>query len=212
MPVNDIIETRAVCQLGEQVGINVRHWIRSSVTGADVSLDAIAEALHTRMGPLYQAVLHQTALFLGIGARKIDPLPISTEDVSDQGSLTGLVLGEAIPRQVSGLITVRTAFGGSGFRGRIYIPFPGEADNDVDAEPTSSYVSRLQSLAAGWFTTLIVTEGANSNTFNSRLWRRAARQAVIVDSMTARLVWATQRRRGSFGRPNTPPTGFGVIS
>lgn len=208
MPQGDILESRFVCVAGVQVGINVRHWERTQATGGDVSNSSVGIALLNRLMPLYQAVISSVSAVSGIGITKIHPLPRGMESVSTFGANMGQVAGDILPLQVSGLITVRSALAGPGGRGRIYIPFPGETDNDGNGHPVITHTDRMSSLAAGYFTSLLVTEGPITNTFNARIWKRMARVAVPVTSMTARPNWATQRRRGEFGRPNNLPPGF----
>src|SRR5690606_6703804 len=122
-------EVRFIMQLGNQLGLNVRHYEVASEVGTGADLLSMAEDLGTIFGPLYIALLSSSAEFRGVGARKIRPIPVSGEALSNAGAGFGAVTGDPLPRQVSGLISLRTASTTVAKRGRAYIPFPSEDDS-----------------------------------------------------------------------------------
>src|SRR3546814_8120191 len=59
----------------------------------------------------------------------------------------GLFLGgDLLPGQVCGMVTKLTAAAGRRFRGRVYVPFPLETDND-GIVPSAAYVARINPVA-----------------------------------------------------------------
>jgi hypothetical protein len=206
MPVGDIIEARVITVQGPQMGVNVRHFRIDSVTGGEPSLSNIATQIEGAYAPGIRALMVSTATFRGVGARRIFPLPRSNEFISTASAGSGTVGGDALPFQTSGLITLRTALGSRRGRGRMYVAFPAEADNAGQGLPSSGYTANLAGLAIVVESSQTVTGTAGSLVIVPGIFHRIG--APNFDPLVAaipRLAWATQRRRGTFGRPNTPP-------
>lgn len=205
MAVNDILEVRFASMCDGQLGLNVRHYeITAEVLGG-ATLQEIADGLDAIFSPLVRPLMHNTALWWGTGARHFRPLPISTEFscIANQGA--GNIAGDRMPRQVAGLISLRTAQAGRSGRGRLYIPFPGEASNDIDGTPTLAWNTLAQTLATAVKATQTIVGAGTSTTLKPVVWSRAQNQRYAILTTLVRTNWATQRRRGSFGAPNAPP-------
>lgn len=90
------------------------------------------------------------------------------------------------------------------------MPFPGEADNVsvTGGVPTVDYKNRLAALGVFLGPDAAFEDPANPG-------QNVVLDAIIVagngtvrgevESVVPRAVWATQRRRGSYGRSNVPP-------
>jgi hypothetical protein len=116
--------------------------------------------------------------------------------------------GDALPRQTSGIISLVTALGGRKNRGRVYVPFPSETDNAIAGHPTAGYVTALGDLAAILTGPYIgVGAGGNTNDLQPVILHRVDGSVTPITGHFERSFWATQRRRGDFGRPNTGPFG-----
>lgn len=201
--INDVFQVVIGCRFGDQLGLNVRHYFSfaSAGTGA-VTLTGIANGFAAALGPLYQGVLSESAEFRGVVVQKIKPLPMGMPALSSLGVLPGLRSGDPLPRQIAGLISFQTAFAGRRMRGRSYIPFPAESDNEPDTTPSVTYITALSFLAAQLISLVTVTEGANSEQLMPVIFHRDTTSVTQILTATANDAWATQRRRGSFGRPN----------
>jgi len=203
--INEVIEQKVFSTFGEQLAVNTLHFLVTAITGVGATDAEIAVNHETIYAPLTKGVMSSAALYYGLQVQKIFPAPprVAAATVLLQG--VGLVAGDPLPKQVCGILTKRTAFAGRTFRGRIYLPFPSETDNAVDSTPTPGYLANL----AFWVIALqgnILTAGAGgTNTLRHILFHRATGGFDFVTSAVARDKWATQRRRGAYGRPNVPP-------
>jgi len=206
MEVNDIVQTRHYCRLGDQASVNVRHWRVTTKAGTGATLASFLTTLAgTGLHAAYRALINDQAEYVGTDAQIIFPtLGVPTQSTTGAGS--GDTSGDALPTQTSGLLTIRTSLGGRKNRGRLYVPFPTETDNTSAGAPTSTYQLALADLAAIFAVSYIgVGAGGNTNDLQPVILHRSNMTTTAVTSVTASAKWATQRRRGKFGRPNTTP-------
>lgn len=197
------------CRFGEQLGLNVRHYRSVAVVGAGVPPSAVATAIFASLGPLYVNILTASASFESVSVAKILPLPRGMSQQTTDTPLVGLQVGDPLPKQVAGLISLRTLFSGRRFRGRMYIPFPPEILNELpDARPSASYLTVLGTIASFVIAPLPISVGADSETFLPVVLHRDDLTDTFIFDAMVRPVWATQRRRGDFGRTN-PASGAG---
>jgi hypothetical protein len=205
LQINDVIRITMVALRGDQLGLCVSHWVVTSKVATPVLGDA-AQAFDTAIAAPIKALMAVSASYRGSGASKIWPLPPSNPTWNITGQGAGTVAGDVLPRQTSGLVTLRTALGGRAYRGRKYAPFPGEADNDANGIPLAAYVTRLATWGNVHINFLNTVNGANTAQLTPVIWHRTSHTWTNVVTHSARLYWATQRRRGSFGRVNIDPT------
>lgn len=204
--VLDIVEAISVNRTATQLGLNVRHYQLMSSSGTGPTLGDLATALETAIGAQYKAVLNLLATHQGIYVRRVAPLPISAPcwDVSLAG--VGLGTGDLAPKQTCGLISWFTARGGRSGRGRTYIPFPGEVNSDANGRPLQAYIDGMSNIAAVWFS-LRTIAGPNGGTFWPVLFHKSTLSCTPLTALKVRDKWATQRRRGDFGRENPATAG-----
>jgi hypothetical protein len=117
-----------------------------------------------------------------------------------------------IPNQVSGLVTKLTGSAGRKNRGRMYIPFPSVADQDaVSQQPTANYVTDIAAIATGIGVNAPFTfacGAGNTVTLAMLVYNfKASPPATVIatNAFIARPRWATQKRRGDYGKPNAFP-------
>lgn len=205
MPAGDIYQVRIECGFGTQASENIRHWRVSAVVTPEATPLQIATIMNLTFAPHYKALLSSSATYRGVGVRRIFPLPLTVETVVSSQAGPGLVTGDPLPKQTSGVITLRTGFAGRKFRGRVYVPFPGESDNTGSGFPGGGYLNALIALAPDFQTEFTVVNGAGSSVLVPIIWHRRTMTFDAITSTVHRLIWGTQRRRGDYGRPN-PPT------
>lgn len=205
----DLIEVVFTCREPSNVqnGLNVRHYVVSQLGPSGATLGMVATQANTNTFSQYKALLSAGASFWGVSARRVWPRPLTAIawDTTNQGA--GLVVGDILPRQSSGLISFATNLAGPSYRGRAYAPFPSEASNDPGGVPSAAYIGALQNLA-NVLVGVMVVNGPNGAQLSPILWHRGAPAQpsfTAVTSTTVRSKWATQRRRGDFGRLNPPP-------
>lgn len=205
MALNDILEARIVCLTGQQVSINVRHYRITTVVAPEPALSDIAFELDDEFGFFYKRQLSSSASYRGVGVRRIAPGPRTVESVYTANSGPGTRGADLLPKQVSALVSLRTAEATRRGRGRVYIPFPSETDNNPDAVPSAAYLLDLAGLASGFDNAVVVLAGGGSLTVTPGIFRKADGTFRNITSVIARDRWATQRRRGDLGRTNTSP-------
>lgn len=201
---SQILEVRFAATALSQAAINVRHYIASSVLGGTVTTDDFAATLSAVIPALYKAIMSDQAVYYGLSVQKIFPVPPAVASVDYTGQAAGSVNSDILPGQVTGILTMRTANAGPGFRGRNYIPFPPESLN-TDGIPTSTYMTGLTNLADKFDDSWVVTAGASTATLSPVLWNRATLTPTAITAAQARQKWATQRRRGNYGQRNVAP-------
>lgn len=202
---NDIWKVSLYSTLGSQLAVQRCFFVVKDMVGTpdDGSLGAAAE---TSLGTKLKDCMVVDASFRGIGVQRVWPAPKTRERffINLQGA--GTVVTPPLPKQVSGLITLRTDYAGRQYRGRTYVPFPGEIDSDgVEGRPTANYVARLDTLGNFWSSILAIGAGGNTANGNPVLWKQGQVVGTPITADQGRPYWATQRRRGDYGAKNTSP-------
>lgn len=194
------------CITQSQLGENVLHYEGLSFVGTGGTIADAAARISTVLAPLYKPLLHPAATFYGVMCRQVFPLPksISYADATGAGSGTGT--GGALPKQVSYLISKKSETPGRKGQGRLYVPFPAGGDNDTaTAAPNAGAMVKLIALRAQLVSTLTIGAGGNTSVISPILWNQTEVRIVPITAMFAVQEWATQRRRGDFGRKNALP-------
>jgi len=200
MAVGDILKVRNICyRPGFHLGVNVTHWESIATTGAGVTLKEFVIAYDATVAAAYLSVLSQGARYRGTGAQKIHPAPVSAEAASVLNDAAGTEASDLMQTQ-SGLIRKRTNLAGRKYRGRIYIPFPGEARNDATGNPDATYTAKLALLAIAIDVTQVIVGAGGTETFQQVLYHRLTNTWTPIESLTSEILWATQRRRSQRGK------------
>lgn len=203
--VNEIWEVRVVCYSASQIGVNTVHYRITQATNP-IGDNIAAAQISLALAPLYKAYLPQTANYLGVSVQRAYPLPRTRAYATKADQGPGTQLLDMMPKQVSGLIKCWADAGGPAYRGRIYLPFPCEADNDANGQPTNSWNTLATPIKNYLYSVITVTSGGNTNDWTPVIYHRAgpSNSPTIVQAQVV-LKWATQKRRGDFGRINALP-------
>lgn len=202
----DILECRVVCwePNDNQLGLNVMHYLAGAPTGP-VTLGQAAVTLDGIIKAAYKAWLGNPAQYRGVGFTKIWPLPRTIEENTNASAGNGTGGANLAAQQASGLIQFRTGLAGHKGRGRIYPPFPPTAIQDADGNLTAggaTLVTAIGTAIGGGFT---ATGGGNNVGLTLCVYNRATHAATPITSFIVRQKFATQRRRGQYGRTNILP-------
>lgn len=206
--VNDLLEVKFFCTFNGQLGLNVRHWKVTAVTGTARTTQQIVDELSAFMAPYYKTLMHDEATYYGAGIKRLLPQPASAPEFSAAGAGPGVAGPTPTPSQVSGVVTLTSDFAGRSNRGRAYAPFPAEEDTaPLTGRPTLQYFNALTTLGAGLRSTLVspVGGGANSATYAPVIYHRLTGQTTPITGSRANAKWGTQRRRGDYGALNPNP-------
>lgn len=211
MPAGDIYEAKMFSRHTDQVAVTRRYYRSENQAGTGATQAQVTTAIANQLATVFSTMLNTAAEYRGMTVQRIVPQPRTVESTSLFGAGFGLEVGDCLPRQVRGILSLRTAFAGRQYRGRLYIPFPGEGSNDADATPTAAYLVKLNAFGAAVIATLAgVGGGGNTEDLKPVLCGFAAGNPVPIRvnelaNYLARDRWATQRRSGSYGRPNISP-------
>jgi len=208
--LNDyILQVKTFCLHTDQIAINVLHYVANTALGGAVYDDETAVALDIAWQAVYLPLMGNTAQWKGVTVQIIAGTTPSPYQVSNAHSNFGTVAGDLMPRQTCGIITKYTAGIGRANRGRLYVAFPAEPDNAVTAVPVAGYITRLDNLGAVVLVNNTITGGSGGTIkLSPIIWHRATSTYTPVNGRRSNQRWATQRRRGSYGRPNVLPVGF----
>lgn len=196
---------KTFCVFGDQVGINIRNGFLTGVTGGGLTDAQITAAFSSLLSLAYRPLLSANARYIGCTIQDLQNVPQEPAVIATDGAGDGLVSGDPLPKQTAGLITLRATTGGRHGHGRLYVPFPGEDDNSTVGKPNLTYMDKLITLGIFWSSPVTITIGGASVTINPVIRNRLNGDTVNVTSFVAQDRWATQRRRGDFGRQNPIP-------
>jgi len=205
LTIGDLVRVKVGCYMGNQAAINTGHFRVDALTGAfDTVL--LAEEFDDAMEDDYKPLMTNTASYYGVGVQIISPGPLTSIDLATANTGVGTAGTAPLPTQTCGLIACRALHAGRKFRGRLYVPFPDQADMDATTyTPDAGYITTLAGLVSNWYTQQIFTEGANIITLSPVIYHRTTNTYDYVEEGFPRRKWATQRRRGNYGQPNAYP-------
>jgi len=201
--VDQIVHTTFYTWTQGQYGLfGISHRINTVSFG--MNCGDYAEAMQTLFQPLFQPLIANPVKLLG--ARVGIQLPVNNYAA---GVATSTSVGSGGANQVvlqqSGLVSFRSAVRGPAGRGRAYIPFPStQALTAITGQPEAAYVSDLQVLANDMSASQNITApsaGLNAN-ISPVIFHRDFNTSTDIVTGIASDRWATQRRRGDFGRQN----------
>lgn len=201
-----VIGVRQYSVLGAQTAIQ-SYYYQCVSAGINPATDAdIAANLDTLAGAGLIPLMNSTAVYRGTTSQWLTPGALRAINIANANSGSGSGgIGE-LPAQTAGLVTWRTDFARPAFRGRTYFPFPAPGANSSLGVPTSAYITTLNAYAFALLNYTVAGAGGRSSTVKMVLAHRlvALSFSDIIEGV-ARPGWATIRRRGFFGRPNSSP-------
>lgn len=195
--VGDVWEFRYVTRtvLGANQ-INVRHGLISATVNGGTTDQELVNGMSQRYATNIVGLIPTDANYQGCLGRRVSPTvgPILS---STTGAAQGTLVGDDMPGQVCGIITLRAETAPPRRRGRVYVPSTIETNNGATGLPTGAHVTALQGWAnTMWLTDAVITVGAANETVRNVLFHRVVPQAnYLITSAVARTYWATQRRR-----------------
>lgn len=197
---------RSCCYTTSQISLNTMHWRVTGHVGTGATDVDLADAVDLFQAGNYTSIMPTTARWRGVGVKKLLPFP-GIETAATARDAAGVSVTEILPTQVSGIITLRTIAPGPGWRGRNYPGFPPESANLATGLPDPAYTAVLAAIGAYWLTEITIGVLPNQSTVIFGL-RKATIGGFDVHrwvAVTTWPKWATQRRRGAYGRPNVLP-------
>jgi len=210
--VNSLLKARVWCTQAEQAAVNTLFYFVSSITGAPTTDLDVAKYIDSFLNGRFKAVIGNDATYRGVqvSVQNVSPLPATQFYNGNAAIGTGGAID--LPRQTCGLLQFQTANAGRRFRGRWYLPFPATTADVAGGLPSSTYLTAAQSIASALLTNLSAPNASATGVANlvPCLQHRPGisplpANVTNITTISVSTKWATQRRRGSFGRANSSP-------
>ena len=207
MPIGSVVRMVTYCTVPGQVSTCTRQFQLFELSGATqfLSTDFLIP-YDTAMVDLMVGLLANSAGYYGTqmyldNPQAAPPRPDSTSAFQMPG--TGGV-GLA-PTQTSGLISFYTNVLGKMGQGRMYVPFPSAEHISVDGTPTVGYQDSLDDLGTYLSSDKVIVNAGVTARFAPVMYSGGIATAMLITGHKSHNAWATQRKRGSFGRTNSTP-------
>jgi hypothetical protein len=191
----------------QQLAINRLQYLIASVTGPAQGADVFALAFFNYISPFLHPCMTSLAEFINVGVRRLVPAPVTVEQLaSPPAPVAGSGGTSPLPGQVAGLLTKRTGLAGRKNRGRIYVPFPDQVHVNFNTNfPIAAYLADLNTLALQLKSPITFIAAGTTYTCDLQLYHRATKTFTPTSDVISRPRFATQRRRGNYGRVNVAP-------
>ena len=119
----------------------------------------------------------------------------------------------ALPKQTCGVITKITDYAGGGGRGRMYAPFPAIDATELTggSQPLARHTGLLGNIANAFMTVTPVNGAGGGSLQLVPVLRYSIKPGPTthgyrdITGFRVRSKWGTQRKRGDYGRANSPP-------
>lgn len=191
---------------GNQLGICGCHFQVTGILGVGVTLDQIANVFDASTAATAVGMLPASATYRGMQVKSVDtPSALPGTGVVHAGG--GTFSASVGPRSVSLTVTKLTAKIGRKHRGRMYVPFVPSAAFDAgnDGEPTAAYTTAVAAWVAATWQGGNVTVGLDQTTLSPIVYQKTTKTADLITAFRTNEKWASQHRRGDYGRTNTFP-------
>lgn len=212
--VGEVVQARIWCVDSEQASVNTLWYVVAAAGGTPATDQDVADNLNVTFAPLMKGLLNNLAAYHGVQVnihngtapfRQITA-PVFNNSLVGNGTRGAI----ALPRQTCGLLSFQTPFPGQAFRGRFYIPFPADADNQGGGAPGATYITNATALAGQVGVGQSIVASTRTATLARVLLHGPGKDGVtppptIISGTSVSGKWATQRRRGTFGRANSSP-------
>lgn len=201
----DRLQFRVWTTANSQAAVNTFYYEAGFQSGTGAFDQDAAEQFDALVAPYYKAWLPSGYRYNGVQCRIANdlPLPVPAESVIHAGAGTGSITG--LPKQTAGVISLRTAQAGPGFRGRAYLPFMDVALNDFDGKPTAAAVTMFNNFAIAILGFVTITGSGGGIGATLSIWSRKHLLMTEVVNIYVDTRWGTMKKRGDFGRLNTSP-------
>lgn len=205
MLVGDIWDVTPALYGENQVALHVLAYRVVSLTGAGVTANEVAAAGDTKFSAAITALCSSEANYVGTLAQHIWPAPTGLLGKGVANAGVGGGGTPCCPRQVAGLISKNSNTPGRSGRGHTYVGFvPVEAVQGMGA-PTGAYLALLSTLATAMMEDMAVTGGTGTALLRPGIYSRKSHTIADYTLVGRETQFATQRRRGAYGRTNPNP-------
>lgn len=200
LTAGDTLEVKLFSQNLAQQGINVLHYIVTGIAGGAMTDQTLATNLDGSFAPLYKAFLPTVCAYKGLRLQKIFPLPVAAAVVATGNAGAGLRAFDPLPSQAAMVIKKASNLAGRINRGRAYLPFWSEAENDASGFPTAGALVFADNWRNFALNTIVVVVAGVTVTLTPVIWHDATVSVTIITGSVVRERWGTQRRRSEINK------------
>jgi hypothetical protein len=205
--VGGVVRHVMYCTIPGQVSVTKRDYQCVSITGgSNIDGQSVIEMFDNYHATSMKNCLAASATYYGSQLYYQTPVGLKPRPVYtkvNQG--IGSDLADLLPTQSCGLISLYTDTLGKTGQGRVYVPFPSIDSIDLNGTPDNLYLVDLDVLAQSLIAPHIVPGGGVTATFTPVLYIPGGEPPKPIIRYIVRDAFATQRRRGAFGRLNASP-------
>jgi len=202
----DVVQCRFVHKgpTGEEAFV-IMNYVIGTITGGTITDQDFANQASMFYSTLIVTIMPNSCDYDGVEVSLPTRSPIPATVTSTLGHGAGASGTQVANTQAAALISLYSSLSGQRNRGRSYLPFLTATFIDVTGFPTSGFLTLLQIIAAAFAAFQGFTVGGASATFNQVIYHRLTKLWTYVFNWVAQQKFATQRRRGNYGRNRTPP-------
>lgn len=207
--LGDIMLSQVICYnpIEQQVAVLNRYWSAQVPTGVgNVTFQDLATFLDGAWANAYINIMGNDANYQGTRVRRV--WPPNTDAWRDETSNAGAGTAGTtmLPTQTCGLARLFSDTLGKHGEGRQYIPFPAAANNDPHGVPNAGYKTLVTNIIAV-LAQIQTVSGSGSKQFQfwPSLYNHVSNVPTLITAGLPAVSWATQKRRGAYGRANLPP-------
>ena len=199
MVVGDVIQVKFFCRhAGGQNAVNIREWTATAVATPAPTIVEVANQLVGNIGSKLKPCIGNAWQFQGAKYRLVRPNPtIFALTTSNAGP--GALVGESLPPQIAGLISLRSTAARPRCRGRFYVACPTEVESDPGGKPIASLQTLYATLGAELIKSVQVNSaGGGQMTLLPTIFSKrqdGTTASFVLDTVLVRKSFATQRRR-----------------
>jgi len=197
-----------------QAAVNTAWYFCSSV-GSPPAFDTdVADQVDSLIATDFKALLSSTAEYRGVQVILHGSSPsyaaLTLPVAAAAGAGNGTSGADLMPKQTAGILKFQTLRPGPSGRGRFYLPFPSTASDSGGGTPSAGYSTAVITFGADIGVGLAISQGGRTALLIRVLVHRKNKAGLfpdpspVIDWSTSGL-WATQKRRGSYGRQNLSP-------
>lgn len=205
LTLTSIVQVRMWCTLAEQASVNTFYYGVSAIATPGATTLSLIQQLDIAINVNVKSSLPSDAVYNGLQSRDITQVPLLLMDAVTTTAGPGTDVSAAMGRQLCGIGRLATRNAGPKYRGRMYFPFPPIDDDAVGGVPSNAYLAGLNTIFGSMINLSPVTGGGGSASVFLGVFHRASRTITPSTTFHAEPKWATQKRRGSFGRANASP-------
>lgn len=219
LTVGDLLSLRVWCTTASgsgQASVNTFFYKVGAASSPPATDLDVATQLDGLIHAQYKGMLSSLAQYRGCQVQILAPVPpylatYSPAEVNGNAG-AGTVTGDPMPPQTCGIISFQTGKPRQANRGRMYMPFPGQSSDSGGGSPGAVYLSEL-GVIAGYFDSGVAIVQAGRTATLVRVIKHGKNKDGVypipnTDPVTGASIgggWATQRRRGDYGRQNKSP-------